>query len=171
MLAQALAPLLSPLRAVWAERTAREQALLAGLAAVLLVLAAWFLALGPAMSVRAEARAGFADAVEDHRRFAADLARYRALAADAETRAEAGRPLRTLAGEYARNHELAISRVLPDEDGRLNVWVENVSEAALFSWLADLASEEGVTAARVTIDREGDGVVRAQVLLERGGAA
>jgi len=163
--------LLSPLRAAWNERTAREQALLAGLALLVVALATWFFALAPAMGARADARAEFERAVRDHRTFAGELARYRVLAESLEDRAETGRPLRTLAGEYARRSELAITRVLPDETGRLNVWVENVSDAALFGWLADLAEDEGITAERVTVDREGDGIVRAQVLLARGAPA
>jgi len=166
-----LSPILAPARAAWSERTAREQALLAGLAVLVAALGLWFFALQPALAARADARAEFERAVSDHRAFSTELARYRVLAASLEDRAETRRPLRTLAGEYARRRDLAITRVLPDETGRLNVWVDNVTDAALFGWLADLAENEGIVAERASLDREGDGVVRAQVLLARGGAA
>lgn len=160
---------LEPARAAWTERTAREQALLALAGLLIAVTLIWFAALKPALDHRADARAEFTAAAEAYRAMDAGLREYRARAAALDAAPGDARPLRTVAGVYARERDLAITRVLPDETGRLNVWLDNVTDQALFDWLADLEREEAVVARRVTLDREGDGVVRAQVLLARAG--
>jgi len=39
------------------------------------------------------------------------------------------------------------------------------------AWLADLSREDGVVVERVSLDREGDNIVRAQIVVRRAGAA
>ena len=96
-------------------------------------------------------------------------ARYRTLAATADQAQRAGAPLRTVIGRTASARGVAISRVQPLDDGRLGVWLDTVEADALMAWLSDLAREEGVRVDRVSLDREGDGVVRAQLLLAGAG--
>jgi type II secretory pathway component PulM len=160
---------LAPVRAAWAERTAREQLLLAGLAAFLAVLVLWFAVLGPALAWRAEAQRVHAAAVEDYETLLDGVARYRALAAEART--GSGGPIRTLVGATATDRQLPISRVQPLEDGGLGVWLDAAPADRLMAWLADLSREEGVIVERASFDREGDNIVRAQVTVRRAGAA
>ncbi|MEQ8405025.1 MAG: type II secretion system protein M [Oceanicaulis sp.] len=162
--------ILAPARAAWAERSAREQLLLAGLAGFLAILLIWFAVLSPALSWRAEARRVHDAAVEDYETLLQGVARYRELAEAAQT-GSGGAPLRTLVGSTATARELPISRVQPLDDGGLGVWLEAAPADRLMVWLADLAREEGVIVDRASFDREGDNVVRAQITVRRAGGA
>ncbi len=159
----------APVRSAWAERTAREQILLAGAAGLVALILAWYVVLSPAMTWRAEAERDFIRAAEDFEVMVDGTARYRALIATADEVQRAGAPLRTVIGRTASASGVAISRVQPLDDGRLGVWLDTVEADALMAWLSDLAREEGVRVDRVSLDREGDGVVRAQLLLAGAG--
>lgn len=165
-----LREILAPARAAWAERSAREQGLIAGLALILAGLIVWYGVVSPALSWRAEAARAHQAAVEDYETLLAGIARYRTLARDAQTQA-GGAPLRTLVGSSATARELPITRVQPLDDGGLAVWLDAAPADRLMAWLADLAREEGVAVERASLDREGDGVVRAQIVLRRAGNA
>lgn len=160
--------ILAPARAAWAERSAREQLMLAGLAGIVSVLVIWFAVLAPALSWRAEAQRVHAAAVEDYETLLGGVARYRALAAEAGAGRGAA-PLRTLVGSTATARQLPISRVQPLEDGGLGVWLESAPADRLMAWLADLSREEGVRVERASFDREGDNIVRVQLTLRRAG--
>lgn len=159
---------LGPVRAAWAERTAREQILLAGAGALMVAILAWYAALSPALSWRAAAERDFVRAVEDFEIMVDGTTRYRALAAGEARAQRSGAPLRTVIGRTANARGVAINRVQPLDDGRLGVWLDAVEADALMAWLAELSREEGVRIDRVSLDREGDGVVRAQLLLAGG---
>ena len=161
-------PLITPIRNAWLERTGREQALLAGLGVFLLALIVWYGVMSPALNWRAEAERTHAAAVSDYERLLTDLDRYRTLAANAD-QPRSSTPLRTLVGSSANENQLAITRVQPLDDGGLSVWMDSVPADRLTAWLLALAREEGVIADRVSLDREGDGIVRAQLLLRRPG--
>lgn len=161
---------LAPARAAWAGLSGREQASLILLALALGAAAFWFGAVQPALSWRDAARRDYVQAVESYERLLVGLAQHRALAVDVEAPRDTA-PLRTLVGRTAGDRGLAVSRVQPLEDGRLGVWLDTVDPDALLAWLVVLAREEGVVADRVSLDREGENQVRAQLLLSRGGAA
>lgn len=161
---------LAPVRAYWVERTSREQIMLASLAALLVLVIAWFLILAPAKAWRAEAERDFVRQAESYERVVVGLARYRDLSAGAAADANARAPLRTIIGRTATERDLAISRVQPLDDGRLSVWLDNVEADTLMAWLAALSRDDGVRIDRVSLDREGDGLVRAQLLLAGSGA-
>ena len=160
--------LIMALRQGWAERTGREQALLAGLGVFLIALTLWYGVMSPAMSWRDQAERTHNAAVEDYERLLVDLNRYRALASQSD-QPRSSTPLRTLVGTSANENELAITRVQPLDDGGLSVWMDSVQADRVMAWLVMLARDEGVFAQRVSFDREGDGVVRAQLLLRRPG--
>ena len=157
----------APARAAWAERTIREQIILASLAVLLAGVIIWYLVLTPALSWRDDARASHERAVAGFEAMVQGVDRYRVEAAAAQ-RPQAGAALRTVVGTTAAARDLAISRVQPLEDGRLGVWMEGVSDDVLMAWLLALSQDEGVRVDQVSIDREGDRLVRAQMVLARG---
>ncbi len=161
---------LAPARAAWAERSVREQSLLGVMALLLVGVVVWYLILTPAWAWRDQARASHERAVTSFETMVAGVERYQAEAA-AAARPQAGAALRTVVGASAAERGLAISRVQPLEDGRLGVWMEGVSDDALMAWLIALAREEGVRVDQISIDREGDRQVRAQLVLVRGAGA
>ena len=162
--------LFTPLIKAFQARTAREQALLAGLAVLVVLTIAWFVVLAPAMSWRADAARRYANAAEGYESILVQASEYRALSAQA-VNADDREPLRTLADRTARERGLAISRVQPLEDGRLGVWMEQADADSLMGWLSLLSREHGVNAERVSLDREGETRVRAQLTLVRAGGA
>lgn len=156
---------------VWRIRTPREQALLAAGGAALAAVLVWTLAVQPLLVFRQGAETRYAAAVAEHLEIYQGLGRHRAAA---ETRAEQddrGLPLRAVAAQGAARAGVTLSRVLPDENGRLNVWIESAEPGALMGWLEALAADSAITATRASIDRAAPGSdqVRAQLLLERPG--
>ena len=160
----------TPIRKAFQARTAREQALLAGLAVLVVLTVLWFGLLAPVMSWRAAAEQRYVNAAEGYETVLAQAAEYRALSAQAVTIGDR-EPLRTLADRMARERGLSISRVQPLDDGRLGVWIEQADADALMGWLSVLAREHGVSAERVSLDRDGETRVRAQLTLVRAGGA
>jgi general secretion pathway protein M len=161
--------LLASLRSQWAERSPREQWLLAVLALIIAGLGSWYLVAAPLIDFRHSARTAYVDSVERYRSLSVGVARYQALLANADAAAgDDSRPLRTIVAERAAAMELPLSRMVPDEDGRLNVWTESTSAERLMAWLTDLDRQSGIVAIRANIEREGDGLARAQIVLERG---
>ena len=157
---------LSPVGRAFLARTVREQILLAGLAALLALTVIWFGILGPVISWRSDALRDFSRAAAGYETLLVQVEAYRALAEQVET-PEDQEPLRTLADRTARERGLAISRVQPLEDGRLGVWMEQADADALMAWLEGLAREQGVMVERISLDREADERVRAQLTLRR----
>jgi type II secretory pathway component PulM len=156
----------APIRAAWADRTSREQGLLMLAAALLAAILIWYALLAPALNWRAQAERDFQGAVERFEVMVEGTARHQALSAGAARRTGAGgAPLRTVIGRTANARGVAISRVQPLDDGRLAVWFDSVEADALMVWLSELTREAGVRVDRVSLDREGEGQVRAQLLL------
>jgi type II secretory pathway component PulM len=79
--------------------------------------------------------------------------------------------VRSVVAGSANRAGIVLARVLPDESGQLNVWIEGVDGARLMGWLETLSREHGVITVRAGIEQTGTrGEVRAQLLLARGGA-
>lgn len=163
-----LSALLATPARVWAERSAREQTLIAIAAGLGLVFLVWTVIMSPAAHYRAGAQAAYEAAVESHRELVSGIVLHRRLAAGgAEAGAGSGGPLGVIIAQSSAERSLAITRVQPDENGQITVWLDSVDAEALMDWLVMLAREEGVAIARATLDREGDGRVRAQIVLGR----
>lgn len=61
------------------------------------------------------------------------------------------------------------SRIQPDGDSRVRVWLEDISFDALLAWLADLEQHQGVRVGTADIDKtSGQGLVDVRLSLERG---
>lgn len=157
---------LTPVRRAFLARTVREQLLLAGLGVLLALTLVWFGVLGPVIAWRTDALRNFARAAEGYETLLVQIEDYRMLA-EQVTPLQDQDPLRTLADRTARERSLAISRVQPLEDGRLGVWMEQADANAVLAWLEDLAREHGVMVERISLDREADERVRAQLTLRR----
>ncbi|WP_270373755.1 type II secretion system protein M [Marinicauda sp. Alg238-R41] len=157
-------------RGLWARQTPREQVLLAVCAGLMLAALVWFALVSPALSYRNAMRAGFEAQVEDHMAVIAGIERYRGLQTASATQQGQDQPLRTLVANRAREAGITITRVQPLENGQLSVWAEQAPEAQLMALLVALADRDNVHASRVSLDREASGLVRAQLVLGRGGA-
>ena len=96
------------------------------------------------------------------------LHRRRLVAGGAQIDAASGRPLGVIIAQSSEERSIAITRVQPDETGQITVWMDSVDANALMDWLVVLARDEGVVSTRITLDREGENRVRAQIVLGRG---
>lgn len=158
--------LMEKLAAYWQGRTGREQALVAGLAAVMATLLLWYVIASPVLAWQAEGRARYEQAAERYLRLSAGLAQLSGEGA-AQQVATRDRPVRTITGERAVAHGLVISRVLPDGDDQLNVWLEAAAADSFTDWLTDLDRNHAIRVVRLTADRRGDRLVSAQIVLRR----
>lgn len=157
--------------AMWAGRTAREQVLLAAGAAVSLALVAWFAVIDPVMGWRDAAGARHAVAVAQYEAVAQGVARYRVLTVDAPATTAQDETIRSVVAGAAARSGLVLSRVLPDESGRLNVWIDAADPDPVMVWLGELAARDRIAVRRAALERLPGGQVRTQVLLAREGAA
>ncbi|WP_019960057.1 type II secretion system protein M [Woodsholea maritima] len=156
---------------LWEERSAREQVLLVAMGLILVLALIWLLIFRPVSAFKAREFENYRAAFELHREVVASINTYTARTqSEGAANASAQQPLRTVVGTRATANNLAISRVLPDDQGRLNVWVTNVSSASLMAWLVEMAQNDGIVAQNVIMDREGSNLVSAQILLARTGA-
>lgn len=159
--------LLKPLAAYWTGRTARERGLVTGLGIFLMAALLWYGLIAPLSAWHGDSRDRYAASVERYRGVEAGIARYQSASAGATAQLGGDQPVRTIASERARVHGVTIARVLPGDDGRLNLWVDQAESAALIDWLADLDRQYGIAASRITIESEDGGFVSAQMILER----
>ena len=156
----------------WKSKTTREQRLLAGAVAAVLLVVIWQFVLNPVLSYRAEARRNYASAVElmdEIQSGAREAAELRRNAAAAPSRPEG--PVRALVTGAAREMGLTVSRTQPGEGGALTLWLEDADPALLYRWLARVERDLGVPVEQVTLRKnEGRATVRANVLIREGGA-
>lgn len=159
--------LLKPLADYWAGRTPRERGLVAGLGVLLLAALFWYGLIAPLKAWHGESRDRYSASVERYRSVEAGIARYQSASASAVAQLGGDQPVRTVASERARVHGVTIARVLPGDDGRLNLWIDQAESTALIDWLADLDRQYGIAASRITVERQDGGFVSAQMILER----
>jgi general secretion pathway protein M len=106
---------------------------------------------------------------------AAELAQARSLVLSGRNGVGAiqgqGRSLLSIIDQSGKENGLAsaITRMQPEGDATVRVWLEQADFAALVRWLDKLESGYGVTVTEVAIDRESQpGLVRARLGLVRG---
>lgn len=160
--------LLAQFRAWWASRAERERQMLSAGAAVLALILAWLAVWEPVTSLH-------------HRREKA-LAEARSLATRLETLAAESRGVQPAGGGSRQQSLLSVvdqsgkssgigkapSRLQPDGDTTVRVWLEDVPFDAVMRWLGELATRHGVQVADAEIERQsGSGLVNARLTLVR----
>ncbi|MFC4724580.1 type II secretion system protein GspM [Glycocaulis abyssi] len=159
------------LQSRWQRLSVREQGLLIIAAALVTACLVWLAAFQPVLNWRDSARAAYTAAADDYRQIGAGAARLAALTASGEDTALEREPVRSVVAGSASRAGIVLSRVLPDDAGRLNVWIDGVDGPRLMGWLETLSRDHGVIVVRAGIEQAGQGAqVRAQLLLARSGA-
>lgn len=154
----------------WQRLSVREQGLVLAASVLLACMALWLGIAQPLLGWRDAARAAYAGNAAAQYEITAGIARYQALQAGETGSAAEREPVRSVVAGAANRANIVLSRVLPDEAGRLNIWIEGVDPARLMQWLEILSREHGVIVVRAGLERSGEGSLRAQLLLARGGA-
>lgn len=78
-------------------------------------------------------------------------------------------PLQVLAARAARARGLSMSRLVPEGEGAVTVWIDQVETPSLYDWILDLQSDYGIAVSRASLTPLADGRgVRAQVTFSAG---
>lgn len=150
----------------WTSLSGRERALVivAGL-----LLAGLLLILGivrPLIAYSEESDAALAAATRTYQVVASAVEEARHLGEGAGEPAqalEAGQSARVVISVSARGAGVVISRIQPTEAGALTMWMDNVGSQALFGWLTQLEEDHAIVPDLVSVQRTGNGSLRAQV--------
>lgn len=146
----------------WAQRSGREQLLIAVAAALLAALLAWLLILRPLAGARAAA-------LDDARAAQAQLAQARALAAAIKARpaAPAG-PVLDLVGRRLAEAGLTTTRLEAQGSGQAMVEIAAVNGRLLIGLAAALEQRDGLVVDELEASRNADQSVRARLLIRKG---
>lgn len=154
---------------MWQARAPREQMLLAVLGMLLAGLGYWLLVFSPSRAAAQAAQARFVAASQSLLEVEAGVAALSGTAA-APARANGG----SLRAELARTAEAAglkITRLQPDNDGAVAVWLEPAPVGALFGWMAGLSQEQGIVVKRLTLAKGEAGLAQAQIAFSPPGGS
>lgn len=158
----------------WQQRNPREQRLLSVGAVVLglaIVVGGIYL---PLLRARDEARTQVQQAELDllaSRRYAAQLGATPGPTSVVSPVTGPDRSLMARVDEGLRDAGLSsvLSRIEPDGDGRVRLWLEEASFDTVVAWLEGLTDRARVKVIDASVDRsEGPGLVRVRLTLERG---
>ena len=150
----------------WQKLSGREQVLVSGAAGLFVLLALAFFVIRPLINYRSNSDMDLAAAKAEYRVIASLAATHdRAQAAPISTEQSRpnGQSSRILISTSARDKGLIVSRIQPAEDNSLTLWMDSVSSSAFYVWLRSLEIENGLTPNLVSLQKNGDGTLRAQV--------
>lgn len=154
----------------WQSKSVNEQAILLAAGVMALVMLGWLAIAAPLIAWREDARAAYVQSAASHDEIRRGIARYQALQTDGPQAGGEQESVRSMVAGAASRSGIVLSRVLPDEAGRLNVWIDNGDTALVMNWLETLSRDHGVVVVRAGLETAGDGQLRAQLLLARGGS-
>ncbi len=148
----------------WSDRTPREQALMLIAAGLLGLFVLWQFVFMPVRHYRTLANAQHAASVRD-----LDIV-GQGLPQIASNISAINTPPLTRAGlvEAARSHAIALSRVQPDGDAHLTLWVDSVGSAVLYQFLSNLILTNGAIIERASISAADNEKVSAQITIRLG---
>lgn len=153
----------------WQRKSAQEQTILLVAALAAVVMLGWLLVASPLLSWRDDARSAYRQSAASHDEIMAGIARYQAVQGEGAASRTEEESVRSVVAGAASRSGLVLSRVLPDEAGRLNVWIDSADAPVLIGWLETLSRDHGVIVVRASMERADGSQVRAQILLARGG--
>ncbi len=153
---------------IWARyeaASAREQATIKVVGAVVGVLLLIALVILPLHNYHSGARANYAQQSETLAWMQAN--RGRVGTAGAAVARPAGESLLSLANQSARNAGLSFQRSEPGSEGALNIWLEKVPFNQVVTWLGQLERDYGIVASEFAASRRNEpGLVDVRVTLQ-----
>lgn len=149
---------------IWNKLSAREQALIASALILLFILALALIVIRPVMLYQADAEQNLAAAKSEYRTIAGLANARENLSREATLN---GKPNdqspRVLISTSARDAGIVVSRIQPAESGSLTLWMDSVSSTVFYAWLKTLESEYSIVPELVSLQKNGDLTLRAQV--------
>ena len=162
-------PVFSAIQAYWADRSDREQVLLAVMVVMLAGLIGYLLLARPLIDFHQRARDDYAGSMRLYRAIEADAATYRELSSGASSQVGSEQSMRSIVGSLAIGNQIPIARMIPGDDGSLTVNIERAETRAVMTWLIDLEERYGVQVMASTMDRDGNEYAQISLVLRRGG--
>ncbi len=150
----------------WRERSGREQALIAIMAVLLLVVMAWLGVMRPIADARDGAIARLATAE-------AALADVRAMAPSIHAAQSIPRPVGTLIeriSERVRAAGLTTEPLQSGSNGEVTLHIAAVRPAIILGWIADLERRDAIIVQQLAITRNDDHSVAVDITLTGAGA-
>jgi general secretion pathway protein M len=150
--------MLSTVSALWNEREPREQVLLAVMGALLGLFVFWQFILNPVLKSKSDAEAALVTAERDY------IAVARALPQLTAPQTVSGPAFsQAVLIEAARNRGLKPSRVQPDGNRSLSVWIDTPDTQALYGLLNDVITQNGAKLSRASISSTANQSLSAQL--------
>ncbi len=150
--------MISSLKGFWSDREPREQTLLMIMAGMLGLFVLWQFILTPVFSARQDARASLVTAERDY------VAVARALPGIANPGNATGRKFdQAVFLEAARKRGLNPSRVQPDGNRSLSIWIDTSDTQAFYGLLNDVIRENGAVLSRAAISTGANQTLSAQL--------
>lgn len=152
----------------WLDRSARERAMLIGVAGITIVLMLFQFALRPLLSFRQSAAANYESAaliLSEVESAAQEIAALQSVVATGS-----GGVPRVTISTTAAQLSLTITRLQPHEGAGLDVWLDNLAPVAVFKWIDILYHQHGISVVRASVQKNADGAtVNAQFTFSTGG--
>lgn len=158
----------------WSDNTPREQILIVLAVGLVSVFVLWQFVINPVLSYHAYAKTLHATAVRDFDIVRTGLAKITANRSSTNRSSinssgeNIGPFTRSVLVDAARARGVGLSRVQPDGDASLTVWVDAVSTENLYAFLQDLLLKRGAVITRANISAKDDAKVSAQITIVLG---
>lgn len=156
------------MKQTWQSLTEGERFLIYGAGALLLVFLLVFLVFNPLRSARDSADQFEADAERQFIEVSA-LARQAKSLRGNGSEAAGGRRLerdvstRVLISRSARSAGITISRIQPNDNGALTLWIDSVASQSFYVWVRGLDEDYGLAPDNVSLQSQPSGTLRAQI--------
>jgi type II secretory pathway component PulM len=150
----------------WQSLTERERLLVTIAGVVLAVFIIVLAVVRPLVVMKIDSRQNLSAAQAQHDRIQGLAIEYKRLdsgASERGSRLERDQPMRVLVAIAARETGVVVTRLQPTEQGGLTLWIDSVSSVAFYAWLKQLDSQFGLSPELVSLQKSGDGTLRAQV--------
>jgi len=152
---------ISALRNFWDEREAREKVLLAIMSSLLSLILVWLFILSPVLSAKTSAHSELMRAERDY------VTVGRALPSLASPKAGAAQNFNQAVLIAAANQKnLNVSRIQPDGNKSLSVWIETQDTQALYAMLNDIILKNGAVLTRATLSTSPNQTLSAQLTFQ-----
>lgn len=144
------------------DRTPRERAMVFGAAALIAIFVIWQFALKPVLTAKETAARNQSAAIRDY-----VIVRDGVSAISNNATRSAGAPFdRTAVLSTARAINLSLSRLQPDSNGAIRIWLDDSQSTKVFAFLNTLTTDYAAQISRVQISRNDDGTVSAQITVQ-----
>jgi len=150
----------------WQNLSSRERMLLGGAAALVAILAIFFLGVRPVLNAKANAETAQTAALRDLEILQTNLPKLSGVSASTGSQ-----PFnRNAVMQNVQANSLELTRIQPESDGALKLWFDEATTPQLYKFMADVTGNYAAKITSVQISRKNNGKVSATLTLSPSGA-